>query len=205
MITVADLPATSVDGQHLICLLLSLRELGGMNRRQDVCDFIRREGLLALNAADMIAYNTQSERCWMTDIAWARKIGVLSGLIGHDERDAWEIIRPGVHALETIMEGANADPLFVTECFLWSTKLKRVFVPSYVPSPTDIPRPPRRRRTENPLQYLDKFEQYFREGRGERVASKLTERLGRPIRCDPVACALAHKEWEDRELLEAYQ
>src|SRR5213593_1212600 len=177
MITVADLPASSVDGQHLVCLLYSLRELAGMNRRAQVCNFISREGLLALNEADMIPYETQTEPCWKTDIAWARKIGVLSGLIGNDERDAWEIIRPGVRALENVTEAIRTDPHLVTECFLWSPKLKRIFVPSYLPSPADTPRPPRRRRTENPLQYLEKTEQLFREGKGERMAAKLAERL----------------------------
>jgi hypothetical protein len=205
MITVGDLPVTSVDGQHLTCLLFSLRELPGVNRRQEVVDFIRQEQLLAINAADMIPYNTQTEPCWMTDIAWARKIGVMSGLIGYDERDAWEIIRPGVRALEGVTNAAKTQPQFVTQCFLWSTRLKRAFVPSYLPSAADIPRPPRRRRTENPLQFLEQIEQLFREGKGERVAAKLTERLGRQIRCHPVACALAHKEWDDFQLRNLYE
>jgi hypothetical protein len=201
---IADLEATTIDGQHLICLLYVLREIGGMNRRRDVCDYIRAERLLALNQGDTIPYPTQSEPAWMTDIAWARKTGVLFGIINDDEPNAWEINRQGTNALRGIFEGATSGEFDVKQCFLWSEKLRRTFVPSYLPSPADSPRPPRRRRSDSPHYYFEAMEELFKRGKGELVAAKLTLVLNRPIRCAPIACALAHKEWEDKGFQEMF-
>jgi len=195
--TIADLPVTTVDGQHLVCLLYALRECGG-GRRQDVTEYIRQHGFLALNQEDRIPYPTQTEPAWMTDIAWARKIGVLFGIVSAEERNAWELNRAGATALDSVFEGAKNGRLAVSECFLWSTTFRRLFVPSYAPSSTELARPPRRRRRDSPLYYLSAMEELFEQGRGDVVAEKLTERLGRPIRMSAVSCALAHKEWEDK-------
>ncbi|HEY0551831.1 MAG TPA: hypothetical protein VGF13_19670 [Verrucomicrobiae bacterium] len=166
--------------------------------RGEVCDFILKQGFLALTQDDRIPYATQREPAWMTDISWARKIGALSGIVSAEERNAWELNRAGANELDKIVGGAANGQLPVTECFLWSARLKRVFVPSYSHSAADALRPPKRRRRDSPLFYLTMMEELFRRGRGEIVAKKLTERLGRSIHTSVFACAVAHKEWEDK-------
>jgi hypothetical protein len=195
--TIGDLPVTTVDGQHLVCLLYALRECAG-GQRSEICDYIKEHGFLALTQEDQIPYASQTEPCWRTDIAWARKIGALSGIVSAEERNVWELNRAGAAELDHVHEGAKKGLLAVSECFLWSTSFKRIFVPAYSPSPTDAPRPPRRRRRDSPLYYLSEMQDMFQKGHGDLVARKLTGRLGRPIRASAVACAMAHKEWEDR-------
>lgn len=198
---VAGIPVTSIDGQHLTCLLYALRATGG-GSRSEVTGYIRTQGLLLLTQEDRIPYPSQTEPAWMTDIAWARKIGVLAGIISDEARNAWELNRAGATELDSLHREAGEGKIPLAECFLWTEIMKRVFNPKHLPKDTDIPRPPRRRRRDSPYYYLSAMQEMFARGLGGHVASKLSERLGRAIASTPVACALAHKEWEDRRFQE---
>ena len=63
---------------------------------RDNREFIHRQNYLALTSDDIAPYPTQSEPSWQTVIAYARKIGVIMGRIGYEERDSWEWIRDGL-------------------------------------------------------------------------------------------------------------
>ena len=128
--------------QRLICLLYALNELRGAPTKQEVLWFIRAERLLDLSDEDMVPYVTQTEERWKTDIAYRRKDGVAWGLLFKSERNCWEITRDGRDFLEAVFGLVREKKFCVTQCFLWSGKLKRIFDPSYVPGGREARRPP---------------------------------------------------------------
>ena len=137
----AGLPEYSVDWQHLFCLLHALDDLGVENTRTETVEFIRAKQYLRLAPADREPYPTQTEPRWQTDIAYARKIGVISGLVSYNARDAWGISRPGREVIRALI--AKGREIQVHRCFLWSTDFKRTLCPEYRPSVIDLPRPER--------------------------------------------------------------
>lgn len=148
MADLLGLPAYTVDWQHLVCLLYALSQMGaGGHRRRDVCDFIHREHYLALTPDDIAPYPTQTEPSWQTDIAYARKIGVIMGIIGYEERDSWEWIRDGREQLDRILRAGERGEIDGKRCFLWTEEFRRVFDRTYEPSGADSPRPPRTPRS----------------------------------------------------------
>jgi hypothetical protein len=86
-----------------------------------------------LNKEDNEPYPTQQEPSWETDVAWARKIGVLMGLVLNNTRNAWGLTRQGKATFEALLKhGANGD-IDGHKCFLWSNAFKRQFDFDYTP------------------------------------------------------------------------
>lgn len=145
MLDVFGLREYTTDWQHLVCLLYALNELGaGGHRRRDVCEFIHRRNYLELVPEDVAPYRTQTEPSWQTDIAYARKIGVIMGIIGFNEHDSWTLERDGREELQKMCVAGLQGSMDVKKCFLWSREFRRFFDSEDEPSSLDSPRPPRR-------------------------------------------------------------
>jgi hypothetical protein len=202
---ILGLPAYTVDWQHLVCLLYALNELGaGGHRRQDVCEFIQRHHYLSLTPDDVAPYPTQSEPSWQTDIAYARKIGVIMGIIGFDERDSWEIIRDGREQLLRILAAGDAHAIDGRRCFLWSRDFRRVLDRTYEPSAADAPRPPRRPRGIADYDARAKAREFVASGRAARAAAFYSQKLGFCVSPDVRSLAFAVEMHEAQMLRELF-
>jgi hypothetical protein len=186
------LPAYTVDWQHLVCLLYALSQMGaGGHRRRDVCDFIHREHYLALTPDDIAPYPTQSEPSWQTDIAYARKIGLIMGIIGYEERDSWEWIRDGREQLDRILRDGERGLIDGRRCFLWSREFRRVFDHTYEPSEADSLRPQRIPRSGVDRDYVAIARDCLAAGRAPRVAEHLSVVCGFRVYPDVRSLAFA--------------
>ena len=103
----------------------------------------KREHYLALLPDDVAPYPTQTKPGWQTDLAYARKIGVIMGIIGYEERDSLEWIRDERGQLDRILSDGECGLIDGKRCFLWSRGFRRVFDHTCEPSDADAPRPPR--------------------------------------------------------------
>jgi hypothetical protein len=187
------LPECSVDWQHLVCLLYALSQMGaGGHRRRDVCEFIHRQNYLALTPDDIAPYPTQSEPSWQTDIAYARKIGVIMGIIGYEERDSWEWIRDGRDQLDRILADGKHGAVDGKRCFLWSREFRRVFDHTYEPSDADTPRPPRIPRGGiADRDYVAIARQWVASGKATQAAQRLSNEHGFRVHPDVRSLAFA--------------
>lgn len=176
---ICGMQAYSTDWQHLVCLLFALDQLGaGGHRRRDVCEFIHEVGYLKLTREDVLPYPTQTEPSWQTDIAYARKIGVIMGIIGYEERDSWELVRDGRDILNKIKGGGRRKIIDGKKLYLWSTSFKLQFDKLYKESPDDHGRPLRQlRRSCN--RYIEGIvNRWIKEGKAEENAKRLSSELG---------------------------
>jgi hypothetical protein len=200
-IDLLGLGAYTIDWQHLLCLLYALHSRGGISRRSEAVEYIRNNDLLALNHEDMVPYLSQKEPSWMTDIAYARKIGVIMGIINDHERNSWEINREGIKELRRIQEAGDKGLVDARRCFLWSTKLRRLFDPDYSSSSQDSPRPPKRSNPPSVHFCLSVVEEIIKqagEAGMEKAAQKLTRTLG--FRVHPSRQSLAYAIHLNEEL-----
>lgn len=193
MLAIQWLPPYTIDWQHLACLLYALRQLRGENSRFETTVFIQRCALLSLNGEDYAPYRTQKEPSWQTDIAWARKIGVLMGLISSLARDSWALTRDGIATIDHLLEQGQKGEIDAGHCFLWSLTLKRVFDPDYVASSSDTPRPSKRHKAafDNCITFASMI---IENGRGVDIAEQLSEELGRIVLPELESLATALKK-----------
>lgn len=194
-----NLSVTSVRGQQLICLLYALHEMGGINSAQEVCEFIHCRGYLLLCPKDRSPYPSQMEPRWRTDIRWRRKDGVQSGLITGDEHNEWEINRAGILALEAVEHGASRGLFSLDDCYLWSTGLKRAFLPGFVPSQDVMYHSREKRRSTYATPASRVVHQLFARGDGELLATRLSEKIGRPVLPAIGDCSSAYAEFRESE------
>jgi len=192
MLSIQWLPQYTIDWQHLVCLLYSLRQLRGENSRFETTIFIRRFALLSLNGEDYAPYRTQKEPSWQTDIAWARKIGVLMGLVSYLARDSWGLTRDGIATIDHLLEQGQKGEIDASRCFLWSPTLKRIFDLDYVASSSDTPRPSKKHKTAYDSS-ITIASVIIESGAGVVVAKQLSERLGRIVLPDLQSLANAMK------------
>ena len=182
----------STDWQHLVCLLYALEQLGaGGHRRREVCEHIHKEGYLKLNREDNTAYPTQSEPSWQTDIAYARKIGVIMGIIGYTERDSWEFIRDGRDALNKIKKAGDDGGIDGKELYLLSTPFRRQFDQSYHESAADRARPLRQLRRGCNKNVVLIVNGWIRSGEAEANAERLSKELGFRVFPDKISLVYA--------------
>lgn len=128
--------------QRLICLLFVLEEIPSRpSRKQEVLEYIQRRHYLDIRPADLGNYITQTEPRWNTDIAYRRKDGVQRDFLFNNQRDCWELTRPGIEILNKVKKACAAKFYDVRECYLWTKHLKKALDPSYEPSSADKPRP----------------------------------------------------------------
>ena len=138
-------------GQEIVMVLYALRELGAIQTKQDVLQFIREHRFYDLQPADKCSYDGKRE--WKADtlLCWGRKDAVMGEwMFDHDEKNSWELARAGHMALQEIISRFRSGHWNVRKCFLWRPEFKKIVDPSHVPSPQDEPRP-RGRREQSPL------------------------------------------------------
>jgi hypothetical protein len=138
-------------GQEIVMVLYALRELGGIRTKQEVLRYIRANHFYAIQPEDTASYEGKTE--WKADtlLCWGRKDAVMDNLgwmFHHDEKDSWEIARPGLTALDDIFARFQSKRWEVHRCFMWRPEFKRIVDQSYIPSERDWPRlrTPRERR-----------------------------------------------------------
>lgn len=204
-----QLPFTpyTVAWQHLVCLLYAIENVqGGIPSKASTIDFIRRNGLLRLRPEDRKPYLTCTEESWITDIAWSRKSGVIAGLVRYDEWNCWEISKEGRAALNQLLPQNRESPIDVRKCFLWHSRFKLVFDPSYTESSLDLKAPPKgeRRIDPDPEKYLAAVEMAleFSEASITELAKNVSKNLGHPVAASKVSIATAFAFREVNERLD---
>jgi len=198
MSNIFGLGAYTIDWQHLVCLLYALRQTGNGNRKFDAITFIRTEGYLHLTAEDNARYDTQTEPSWHTDIAFARKIGVIMGVVSYEDRDSWGLTHAGIVTIDSLLKSGESGQIDGAECFLWSPRLKMFFDPDYSPSARDVPRPKKIHRRVSEDMCLEWAKKQIEEGNGENAAKKLSEHLGFTVRNEVVSLAFAIRMHEEK-------
>ena len=194
----AGLLEYTIDWQHLACLLYALDELGGENSRYETTEFIRAKHYLHLEAIDRTPYPTQTEERWRTDIAYARKIGVISDVVSYNARNAWGITRSGREAIRKLV--AHGSELQVHRCFLWSNDFKRVFHRKFEPSELDTPRPQSWTRVLLPGEPLFAVADLL-VGMDDvqTMVAKMSEELGFTVAPNRISIAFALHELQERK------
>ncbi len=124
-------------------VLYALRELGAIHSKEEVLRFIRQHRFYAIQPEDKETY--ESKREWKSDtlLCWGRKDAVMERLgwmFHHDEKDSWEIARPGLTALDEICAHFRKGRWEIHRCFMWRPEFKRIIDPNYIPSSRDWPR-----------------------------------------------------------------
>ncbi len=124
-------------------VLYALRELGGIRTKQEVLRYIRTNHFYAIQREDTASYEGNAE--WKADtlLCWARKDAVMDNLgwmFNDDEKDCWQIARPGLAALDDIFARFRSKQWEVHRCFIWRPEFKRIVDPSYITSERDWPR-----------------------------------------------------------------
>jgi hypothetical protein len=148
-------------GQEIIMVLYALRELGAIHTKQDVLRFIREHHFYDLQPEDKCSY--ESKREWKADtlLCFGRKDAVMGDwMFDHDEKDSWELARPGYRVLDEIISHFRTKRWQIHKCFLWSSEFKKLIDPTYVPSSRDDSRPlGRRQKTpfERALELLERL------------------------------------------------
>ncbi len=193
MLSIRGLAAYTIDWQHLVCLLYALRETGNGIRKYEAITFIRSEGFLELTAEDNTCYPTQSEPSWHTDIAYARKIGVIMGIVSYEGWDSWGLTHDGIVTVDSLLKSGQSGKIDGAACFLWSSRFKNIFDSDYAPSAKDVPRPPKLHRRVSEEICLDWARQQIEKGAGDSVAKVFSERLGFEVRNEIVSLAFARK------------
>ena len=129
-------------GQGLVLVMYSLRELCGPCTKQEVLSFIQYAELYEITRHDLPPYEHQNEPRYHTLLAWARKDAAIRGwLVDTNERDAWQLSRPGRDILESTIRRYQSKELDVRRCYLWTPKFKKQVDQGYEPSPDDAIRP----------------------------------------------------------------
>ena len=129
-------------GQEVIMVLYALRQLASMHSKEEVLRFIRENRFYNLEEEDMGHYDGKNE--WKSDtlLCYARKDAVENEwMFDHDEKDSWQLARPGQEALDRVMARFCAKQSEVHRCFLWCPEFKRIIDPSHAPSDRDWVRP----------------------------------------------------------------
>lgn len=129
---------------------------GDIPTRRQTVEFIQMERYLELRREDHDPYPTQTEPCWQTDIAFARKYAVMFGMVNNTEWDSWELFRDGRVFLRDVQAKCIDGTLSVAQCPLWSHRFKRLMSSSYEPSDLDLPRTPKGMRTLPDLKDAEK-------------------------------------------------
>ena len=198
MSNIYGLAAYTIDWQHLVCLLYALRQTGNGKTRYDTITFIRTEGYLHLTSEDNARYDTQSEPSWHTDIAYARKIGVIMGIVSYEDWNSWGLTHTGAVTIDSLVKSGESGEIDGAQCFLWSSTLKRVFDTDYASSGRDVPRPKKIHRRISEDMCLEWAKQQIEKGNGEIAAKNLSERLGFTVRNEVVSLAFAIKVHEEK-------
>lgn len=135
-----DFDITKRRSQEVVLVLYVLRELGGSRTKQEVLRFIRENRFYALEPEDTESFDGQNE--WKSDtlLCWARKDAVMEDLgwmFRHDEKDSWDINRPGLEALEKIFHHLQTKNWKIHQCYMWRPEFKKIADPSYEQSTND--------------------------------------------------------------------
>jgi hypothetical protein len=129
-------------GQAVLLVLHTLRELGGACTKREVLTLIQRADLYDITKHDLPPYESKDEPKYHTLLCWARKDAVeLGWMLDTDERDAWQLARPGRNLLEGTIARFRGGDLNVRKCYLWTAKFKKQIDPAYEPSAEDAIRP----------------------------------------------------------------
>jgi hypothetical protein len=130
-------------GQEIVMVLYALRELGGIRTKQEVLRYIRAHRFYAIQPEDTESYEGKTEWKAETLLCWGRKDAVMDNLgwmFHHDEKDSWEIARPGLSALSEIFARFRSKGWEIHRCFMWRPEFKCIVDPNYVASGRDWPR-----------------------------------------------------------------
>ena len=121
----------------MILVLQALRDMGGINRRRQVIDFISKKRWYQIIGDDLAPTTTSIEPRYRIGLAWARKDCVLKNYIENFERDSWELNRDGRFALDELMLKFQSNVWNIRQCEYLTTKFKSILVPGFEPSDKD--------------------------------------------------------------------
>ena len=187
----------TVDWQQVVILLYALNQMpGDVPSRSRTMEFIQRESLLQYREGDNIPYPTSNEPSWMTDMAWARKDAVIAGYVHNDEWDSWQISRDGRNFLKRVEDRCRDESLSVYRCSLWAKRLKRLFFPSYEPSPHDSAPPPKGERTIPSLGYYQRLiDERLQSSTITELAQNISAKLGVSVPATKPSVAFAYHRY----------
>jgi hypothetical protein len=131
------LPYFSRRGQEVILVLFALHEMGGIQRRRDVIDYISAHRWYEVIDEDLVPTRTSKEARYRIDLAWARKDSVLRDYVNNFERDAWELNRQGRDGLEKAIAAFRSGSWELGQCPFFTLGFKQIIDPTHEVKSTD--------------------------------------------------------------------
>jgi hypothetical protein len=127
-------------GQEVFLVLFALSEMGGIQDRQAVLDFITNQEWYELVSDDLIPTSTTREARYRIDLAWARKDGVLADYINNFERNSWELNREGRDFIDEALNNFQSGKWDLGKCAIFTLKFKHRIFPRFESRASDVRR-----------------------------------------------------------------